>query len=147
MRIYELIKLNLPTTPLMLENAALLMQDDTTMAWPMLCDPVSHVLSILRSYLNNQGLVEVSYAVRTEISLYSLISLRYFSQHLRSQFDTCLAEGLPLLVTDVNVHEFMNDQRFKSILYLRNKFVAGRQPFKIKVTLFCILYLCDKILL
>ena len=67
LRVYELIKLDLPTTPLMLENAALLMQDDTTMAWPLLCDPVSHVLSILRSYAHNQGLVEVSYAVRVNI--------------------------------------------------------------------------------
>lgn len=65
--VYELRKLNLPTTPLMLENSALLMQGDTTMAWPLLCDPVSHVLSVLRSYLNNQGLVEVSYTVSGKI--------------------------------------------------------------------------------
>jgi hypothetical protein len=44
-----------------------------------------------------------------------------------------LAEGLPLLVTDVDVNDFINDHRFKSILYLRNKFVAGNHPFKIKV--------------
>lgn len=55
--------MNLPTTPLMLENAALLMQGDTTVSWPLLCDPVSYVLGFLRSYLKAEGLVEVRYSV------------------------------------------------------------------------------------
>ena len=54
-------------------------------------------------------------------------------QDLRSQFDTCLSDGLPLLVTDVDVTAFVNDARFKNVVLSRNKFVAGRNPFKIKV--------------
>jgi hypothetical protein len=34
----------LPTTALMLENAAFLMQEDYVNAWPLICDPTSRIV-------------------------------------------------------------------------------------------------------
>ena len=54
-------------------------------------------------------------------------------QDLRSQFDTCLSDGLPLLVTDVDVKAFVQDARYRNVVLARRQFIAGRNPFKIKV--------------
>jgi predicted ferric reductase len=53
---------------------------------------------------------------------------------VRSQFDTCLAEGLPLLITDVDVDALVKDPRFIHVLISRNKFIPGKHPFKIAVS-------------
>ena len=53
----------LPTTALMLENAAFLMQEDYVNAWPLICDPTSRVLDWLYHYKHDKGLVVVRYSV------------------------------------------------------------------------------------
>ena len=65
-------------------------------------------------------------------------------QELRSQFDNCLADGQPLLVTDIDVNVFKNDPRFGKIILSRTQFTVGKNPFKIPVCLFG--WLCFKIL-
>ena len=55
-------------------------------------------------------------------------------QELRSQFDTCLADGLSLLVTDCNMSDLCNDLRFINLLIEREKFITGKPPFKMMVS-------------
>ena len=55
--------LRLPTTPLMLENACFLMQEESITAWPLICDPTSRIIEWLRFYMKDKGLVEVKYTV------------------------------------------------------------------------------------
>ena len=55
-------------------------------------------------------------------------------QELRSQFDTCLADGLSLLVTNCDVDELANDARFLNVLLQRQNFVPTKNPFKIMVS-------------
>ena len=54
-------------------------------------------------------------------------------QELRSQFDNCLADGQPLLITDIDVNVFKNDLRFCRVILSRTRFTAGTNPFKIPV--------------
>ena len=54
-------------------------------------------------------------------------------QELRSQFDNCLADGQPLLVTDIDVNVFKNDPRFGKVILSRTQFTVGKNPFKIPV--------------
>lgn len=62
----------LPTTPLMLENAAFLMQEDYVNAWPLICDPTSRVLDWLYQYKRDKGLVVVRYSVSKKYTLFHL---------------------------------------------------------------------------
>ena len=39
------------------------MQGDTTMSWPLICDPTSRALEWVRTYMKGKGLVEVRYSV------------------------------------------------------------------------------------
>ena len=62
----------------------------------------------------------------------------YF-QELRSQFDNCLADGQPLLVTDIDVNVFKNDPRFGKVILSRTQFTVGKNPFKIPVRVVALL--------
>ena len=68
LEIQELEQRSLPKTRLMLENAAFLMQGDTTLSWPLICDPTSRALEWVRTYMKGKGLVEVRYSVSRIIS-------------------------------------------------------------------------------
>ncbi|XP_070568705.1 dynein axonemal heavy chain 5-like isoform X4 [Ptychodera flava] len=112
--IQALMLLQLPMTPIVQQNACFIMQELSSTAWNLLCDPTSRVQDWLEKYL--QG---------------SLIHVKY--HELRSQLETCLSEGQHLLVTDCNVHELAEDDRFFSVLRRRMAFLKGRQPFKMMV--------------
>ncbi|XP_052089132.1 uncharacterized protein LOC127725852 isoform X10 [Mytilus californianus] len=105
----------LPTTPLMLENAAFLMQEDYVNAWPLICDPTSRVLDWLYQYKRDKGLVVVRYS------------------EIRSQFENCLADGSPLFITDCDLAELSNDKRFIDALQNCSQFIHGKTRFKITV--------------
>lgn len=59
----KLQMIRLPTTKLMLENSCFLMQEESTTAWPLICDPTSRVLTWLRGLYKERELVEVKYHV------------------------------------------------------------------------------------
>ena len=54
--------LRLPMTTLMLENAALIMQEDNYRAWPLICDPTSRSIAWMKFYIPN--ITSVKYHVR-----------------------------------------------------------------------------------
>ena len=43
--------LRLPMTPLMLENATLIMQEDNYRAWPLISDPTSRCIAWMKFYI------------------------------------------------------------------------------------------------
>ncbi|ESO89151.1 hypothetical protein LOTGIDRAFT_229063 [Lottia gigantea] len=116
----ELKIMQLPTTQLMLENSCFLMQEETTTAWPLICDPTSRVIEWLKLRFQSKGLVEVKYH-----------ALR--SQELRSQLDNCLSEGIPLLVTDCDVVALKTDKRFHDTIQNCRQFTSGKTRFKVIV--------------
>ncbi|XP_023932047.1 dynein heavy chain 5, axonemal-like isoform X1 [Lingula anatina] len=105
----------LPMTRLMLENACFIMQEESSMAWPLLCDPTSRVIDWIKGYLKEKNLMEVKY------------------HELRSQLENCLADGTPLLVTDVDVKELVCDERFRNVLLKRARFLREKTAFKLMV--------------
>ena len=62
-RIGQLEQLSLPQTPLMLENACFIMQEDKTIAWPLMCDPSSRVIDWVKDFMNECHIVDVKYHV------------------------------------------------------------------------------------
>ncbi|OWF37572.1 Dynein heavy chain 5, axonemal [Mizuhopecten yessoensis] len=105
----------LPITSLMLENACFLMQEESTTAWPLICDPTSRVIDWLQFYKRSKGLVCVRYS------------------EMRSQFENCLADGSPLLVTDCDVIQLSKDKRFRDAIQRCNRFINEKSRFKIFV--------------
>ncbi|MBN3318102.1 DYH6 protein, partial [Atractosteus spatula] len=67
--------------------------------------------------------------------LFSDITLRNFlnSPELQTQLDTCLTDGLPLLLTYCDPKALALDQRFATVLRSRMQFVRSGTPFKITV--------------
>ena len=66
--------LRLPITPLMLENACFLMQEQSITAWPLVCDPASRIIDWLRFNMKDKGLVEVRYNVSIGFWLYMFLN-------------------------------------------------------------------------
>ncbi|XP_067674368.1 uncharacterized protein [Haliotis asinina] len=113
--VMHLEMIGLPTTRLVLENACFLMQEKSTTAWPLICDPTSRVLDWLNVYFTGKELVEVKY------------------HEMRSQLENCLADGTPLLVTDCNMVELARDQRFRDTIQSSSSFINGKSRFKVIV--------------
>ncbi|KAL4232681.1 hypothetical protein ACF0H5_007369 [Mactra antiquata] len=107
--------LRLPTTPLMLENACFLMQEESITAWPLICDPTSRIIDWLRYRMKDKGLVEVRYS------------------EIRSQLENCLADGSPLLVTDCDIQKLAKDSRFRFAIQKCCEFINGKARFKVIV--------------
>ena len=105
----------LPISHLALENSVFVKEEDHILAWPLLCDPTRRSVDWMHDYLREKNLMTVRFT------------------DLRSQFDTCLAEGLPLLITDVDPLQFVRDSRSTAVIHARAKFVKDRHPFKIPV--------------
>ncbi|KAK6187606.1 hypothetical protein SNE40_005595 [Patella caerulea] len=115
LEVMELEIMQLPTTRLMLENSCFLLQEETTTAWPLICDPTSRVIDWLKHRFDSKGLVEVKY------------------HEMRSQLDSCLSEGTPLLVTDCDVQQLMVDKRFHDTIQSCIQFTSGKTRFKVVV--------------
>ncbi|XP_071504103.1 dynein axonemal heavy chain 5-like [Diadema antillarum] len=106
--------LKLPNTPNSQDNACYVMQELSSSAWSLLCDPTSRVLDWLRSYLSGQ-----------------LVILKY--HELRAQLETCLTEGTPLVLMDCDVDQLAQDPRFYRLLRSRLAFIKGKANFKMMV--------------
>ena len=67
--VYELDRMKLPVSPLMLENSLFIRQEDDILAWPLICDPTSRIVDWVRNYLQHKHVMIVRYSVscRTEI--------------------------------------------------------------------------------
>lgn len=70
---------------------------------------------------------------RKPISLSSIIVVLLLFQELKSQLDTCLSDGTPLLVTDCNMDIILTDKRFLAVLASRSRFISSNMPFKLMV--------------
>ncbi|XP_025098007.1 LOW QUALITY PROTEIN: dynein gamma chain, flagellar outer arm-like [Pomacea canaliculata] len=116
LNVMKLQMIRLPTTKLMLENSCFLMQEESTTAWPLICDPTSRVLTWLRGLYKERELVEVKY------------------HEIRSQLENCLADGIPLLVTDCDVNQLVSDLRFVDVIQSCVCFIKGKCRFKVIVT-------------
>ncbi|KAF6026452.1 hypothetical protein EB796_015243 [Bugula neritina] len=57
--------LRLPMTPLMLENAAIIMQEDNYRAWPLICDPTSRSVQWVKCYIPHSHRRQVSRAEKS----------------------------------------------------------------------------------
>ncbi|XP_070190368.1 uncharacterized protein [Littorina saxatilis] len=114
--IMKLEMMRLPTTRLMLENSCFLMQEASTTAWPLICDPTSRVLDWLVGLYQGRDLVVVKY------------------HEMRSQLENCLADGTPLLVTDCDVKQLVSDTRFTNTITSCVNFINGKSRFKVIVT-------------
>ncbi|BFZ10055.1 hypothetical protein BsWGS_13094 [Bradybaena similaris] len=113
--IIKLQQLQLPTTPLMLQNFYFLMHDASLSAWPLVCDPTSRFTDWLRFLHADRELVIVKH------------------HEVRSQLDSCLSEGTPLLVTDCDLSSLVKDQRFTSTIQNCSNFIHGKARFKVIV--------------
>ncbi|XP_035829673.1 dynein heavy chain 5, axonemal isoform X2 [Aplysia californica] len=114
--VIHLQRKQLPTTRLMLENACFLMQEASTTAWPLICDPTSRVIDWLKFFYTGRDLVEVKY------------------HEIRSQLENCLSDGTPLLVTDCDLETLMKDRRFTDTIANCVNFINGKTRFKVIVT-------------
>ncbi|XP_064629693.1 uncharacterized protein LOC135488785 isoform X2 [Lineus longissimus] len=115
LEIKKLEILGLPKTRLMLENACFIMEEKGISAWPLVCDPASSIVSWISAYHKDKNLAVVKY------------------HDLRSQLETSLSDGIPLIVTDVDVEAIVFDKRFLTVLKNRMRFINGTQPFKMMV--------------
>ncbi|XP_033113255.1 dynein heavy chain 5, axonemal-like isoform X2 [Anneissia japonica] len=106
--------LNLPMTPVSCDNACFIMQELSSTAWPLLCDPTSRVLEWLKAFKADK-LTKVKY------------------HELRSQLETCLTEGSSLVITDCDVVALTDDYRFYQVLRKRMVFMTSKLPFKMMV--------------
>ncbi|XP_052710792.1 uncharacterized protein LOC128185166 [Crassostrea angulata] len=57
----------------------------------------------------------------------------YSISEIRSQFENCLAEGCPLLVTDCDTKQLAKDKRFRDAIQSCKQFINGKLKFKITV--------------
>ena len=57
-------------------------------------------------------------------------------QELRSQLETCLTEGTPLVIMDCDATALAHDQRFTRLLRGRLAFMNAKTPFKMMVSLY-----------
>ncbi|XP_041462850.1 dynein heavy chain 8, axonemal-like [Lytechinus variegatus] len=112
--IESLKTLKLPSTPNSQDNACFVMQEHSSTAWSLLCDPTSRILDWIKSYLNQQ-----------------LVIIKY--HELRAQLETCLTEGTPLLLMDCDVDKLAEDPRFYRLLRSRLAFINGKGNFKMMV--------------
>lgn len=55
-------------------------------------------------------------------------------EEIRSQFENCLAEGCPLLVTDCDTKQLAKDKRFRDAIQSCKQFINGKLKFKITVS-------------
>ena len=53
---------------------------------------------------------------------------------MRSQLENCLADGTPLLVTDCDISELVNDKRFQDTIRSSYRFIGGKSRFKVIVS-------------
>ncbi|XP_071801693.1 uncharacterized protein [Asterias amurensis] len=106
--------LNLPSTPNSLNNACFIMQELSSTAWSLLCDPTSRVIDWLKCYLSGK-----------------VVLVKY--HELRSQLETCLTEGTPLVIMDCDAKALAHDQRFTRLLRGRLAFMNAKTPFKMMV--------------
>ncbi|CAG5121560.1 unnamed protein product, partial [Candidula unifasciata] len=115
LNIIKLQQLQLPTTPLMLENFCFLMHDASLFAWPLVCDPTSRFVDWLKFLHADRELVVVRH------------------HEVRSHLESCLSEGTTLLVTDCDVNSLVNDPRFTSTIKNCRNFILGKARFKVIV--------------
>ncbi|KAI8520697.1 hypothetical protein Bbelb_004510 [Branchiostoma belcheri] len=104
----------LPTNPVALDSSCFVTETLSNNSWVLLCDPTSRAIPWLIDYLKD-GFIIAKY------------------HDLKSQLETCLTEGLFLILTDIDLHLLAKDNRFNHVFRRRMSFLTGKAPFKIIV--------------
>ncbi|XP_066278010.1 uncharacterized protein [Branchiostoma lanceolatum] len=104
----------LPTNPVALDSSCFVTETLSNNSWVLLCDPTSRAIPWLTDYLK-EGFIIAKY------------------HDLKSQLETCLTEGLFLILTDIDLHVLAKDNRFNHVFRRRMSFLTGKAPFKIIV--------------
>ncbi|XP_066569884.1 dynein axonemal heavy chain 8 [Amia ocellicauda] len=82
--------------------------------WVLLCDPMAQSIEWIKNHF--------------------IVSCKEVPYHeLQSQLDSCLTEGVPLLLTYCDLQALAADQRFAAVLRSRLQFGRSGSPFKITV--------------
>ncbi|PIK47982.1 putative dynein heavy chain 5, axonemal-like [Apostichopus japonicus] len=103
--------LKLPRTENSNNNASFILQEESCSAWPLICDPTSRVLDWLYCYLSGK-----------------LVIVKY--NELRSQLESCLTEGTPLVLMDCDPEALAEDARFMELLRQKRRFWSANAVFK-----------------
>ncbi|XP_071818739.1 dynein axonemal heavy chain 5-like isoform X4 [Apostichopus japonicus] len=106
--------LKLPRTENSNNNASFILQEESCSAWPLICDPTSRVLDWLYCYLSGK-----------------LVIVKY--NELRSQLESCLTEGTPLVLMDCDPEALAEDARFMELLRQKRRFWSANAVFKMMV--------------
>ncbi|XP_041109797.1 dynein heavy chain 8, axonemal-like [Polyodon spathula] len=82
--------------------------------WVLLCDPTAQSIEWVKNHF-----------------LPDCMEVKY--HELQSQLDSCLTEGIPLLLTYCDLQSLATDQRFAQVLRSQLEFERNTSPFKITV--------------
>ncbi|XP_078503742.1 dynein axonemal heavy chain 5-like [Lissotriton helveticus] len=113
----ELKKLEMkgiPKNKLALDNSCVLTSAEGSSAWVLVCDPTAQAIQWIKDHLP-QACTEVQY------------------HELRSQLDSCLTDGLSLLLTYCDIQTLSKDARFSQVLRSKPDFQHHNVPFKMMV--------------
>ncbi|KAJ1151043.1 hypothetical protein NDU88_003830 [Pleurodeles waltl] len=113
----ELKKLEMkgiPKNKLALDNSCVLTSAKGSSAWVLVCDPTAQAIQWIKDHLPH-ACTEVQY------------------HELRSQLDSCLTDGLSLLLTYCDIQTLSKDTRFSKVLRSKPDFQDHKVPFKIMV--------------
>ncbi|XP_069461306.1 uncharacterized protein [Ambystoma mexicanum] len=104
----------LPKNRLALDNSCVLTNTEGSSAWVLVCDPTAQAIQWIKDHLP-RACTEVHY------------------HDLRSQLDSCLTDGLSLLLTYCDIPTLSKDTRFFQVLRSKPEFLRNKVPFKIMV--------------
>ncbi|KAM4694307.1 uncharacterized protein O3C94_004765 [Discoglossus pictus] len=104
----------LPVNSLALDNSCIFTYTKANNSWVLICDPTGQVIDWMRGHLPEES-VQVMY------------------HDLVSELDTCLTDGLPLLLTYCDVQALSHDLRFTHVLHSKRDFQKHKIPFKLMV--------------
>ncbi|KAM4771050.1 dynein axonemal heavy chain 5-like [Rhinophrynus dorsalis] len=110
----SLERIGLPVNNLALDNSCIFTNTKDNSAWVFVCDPSGQSIEWIKGHLQEKC-VEVMY------------------HNLLSELDTCLTDGLPLLLMYCDVKALSHDLRFIHLLHAKREFQQHSIPFKIMV--------------
>ncbi|CAE1271156.1 DNAH [Acanthosepion pharaonis] len=105
----------MPMTKVFLENFCFFVEEKSWTKWPLICDPNHQAIGWCRTYLQGTNFVEVNL------------------HELKSHLDSCLTEGIPLLLTECDPLRLSNNQHLCSIIGASKIFLQATESFKMNV--------------
>ncbi|XP_053567991.1 uncharacterized protein LOC128657631 [Bombina bombina] len=104
----------LPVNSLALDNSCIFTYTKENQGWVLVCDPTGQAIDWIKGHLPED-------------------TTCIMHHHLVSELDTCLTDGLPLLLTYCDIQALSRDLRFTHLLHSKRKFQQHKVPFKMMV--------------